>query len=277
MKNFTSIKTFVSLVFLGSVIAGCTIEPIRMGENRMVIKGAPDWVNKGSTLSGGSEGRIFIGVSSAPPQGDMALQKSIADDRSILEISSVLSSYLDVVSNDYLQSSRAAESAANDDNSWRQVDDNATRQIKDGVTKQIEDAISRQFKDNVSRQFKDEVARLIRDSSSRHIKDAISGQIDFSRQLEESIAKHIKEAVSRQVKNTIKFSMSNARIVRSWRDPKTYIIWSLSELEMKYVKASVGNAGDMNAELKLYFETNAESIFDRVLSDRNSMLPFSTR
>ena len=80
MKNFSGIIKLLSLAAVVAVIAGCASEPTKV-ESDLGIKGAPDWVNKGSNTLSTKDGRLFHGVGSASQMGDMALQKAVADDR----------------------------------------------------------------------------------------------------------------------------------------------------------------------------------------------------
>jgi hypothetical protein len=91
------------------------------------IKGAPDWVNKGTAVLNDKDGRLFHGVGSAPSLGDEALQRSTADDRARAEVARMLSTYIDAVSSDY---SAASGTGAN-----ANADQSVSRQIK-AVTKQ---------------------------------------------------------------------------------------------------------------------------------------------
>jgi len=138
---------------------------------------------------------MFHGVGSASPMGDLALQKATADDRARAEVARVLSSFMDVVSNDFTASARSGETG-----------------------------------------------------------DKISGVSE--------------ETVSRQIKNTTRINMAGARIIGSWRDPKTNNIWSIAELDMKHVKDTIAGVNDMNPELKRYIETSAENVFDRISQDK---------
>jgi hypothetical protein len=189
MKNLTAISKILSLAMLVAVISGCGSEPTQV-ESNLGIKGAPDWVNKGSNILSTKDGRLFHGVGSASPMGDMALQKSTADDRARAEVARELSSYLDVVSNDYMASAKSGDTGVNE------------------------------------------------------------------------------EAVSRQIKNTTKINMAGARIIGSWRDPKSNTIWSIAELDMQHVKSTMAGVNDMNADLKRYIETTADNIFDRVAKEK---------
>ena len=96
-------------------------------ESDLGIKGAPDWVNKGTQAVNDKDGRLFHGVGAAPSLGDDALQRSTADDRARAEVARMLSTYIDAVSNDY---SAAAGTGTN-----ANADQSVQRQIK-AVTKQ---------------------------------------------------------------------------------------------------------------------------------------------
>lgn len=194
MKNFDAIKKIWIFALLLAVVSGCGTEPSKV-ESNLGIKGAPDWVNQGSSAISTKDGRMFHGVGSASPMGDLALQKATADDRARAEVARVLSSYMDVVSNDYTASARSGE----------------TGDKNTGVN---------------------------------------------------------EETISRQIKNTTKINMAGARIIGSWRDPKSNAIWSIAELDIKHVKSTMAGVNDMNPDLKRYIETSADNIFDRVAKEK---------
>lgn len=199
MKNFNAMTKLFYLAVVVAVMSGCGSKAVRVEgsvvESNLGIQGAPDWVNKGAGILDTKEGRFFHGVGSASPMGDLALQKAVADDRARAEVARVLSSYLDVVSNDYMAYVKAGETA--DKNS--------------GIN---------------------------------------------------------EESISRQIKNTSKANMAGARIIGSWRDPQSNTIWSIAELDMKYVKSTMAGVSDMNSDLKRYIETKADNIFDRFTKEK---------
>jgi len=200
MKDICATNKLIFLAVLLVNISGCGTETVQSAqpthvESDLGIKGAPDWVNKGSNILNSLDRRLFHGVGSASPQGDMALQKAIADDRARAEVARILSSYLDVVSNDYMASAKSG--AAGDTNT--------------GVS---------------------------------------------------------EEAVSRQIKNTTKINMAGTRIIGSWRDPASNTIWSLAELDMKYVKSTMAGVADMDADLKRHIETSSDNIFDHLTKEK---------
>jgi len=89
--------TLVLLLALG--LAACAGKT--QVESDLGIRGAPDWVNEGTQYLNDRDGRLFHGVGHAPPMDDNALQISTADNRARAEVARILSSYMDVVSNDY--------------------------------------------------------------------------------------------------------------------------------------------------------------------------------
>jgi len=78
-------------------------------------------------------------------------------------------------------------------------------------------------------------------------------------------------------KKTIKVNLAGARTVENWRDPKTNMMWTLSELDLAHVKGTIAGISDMNVDLKSYFEANAEIVFDRIIRDRDNVNPFARR
>lgn len=270
MKYLNTFKSVFSLLVLGSLLSGCVVEPVNYENNKVDIKGAPDWVNRGSTFTNTRDGRMFYGVSAVSLQGDMALQKSIAEDRAKAELVKVLAEYLEVVSDEYMGSARTRENSGRDELNARQHEEATVKLIKEATARQIDEAITRQFKESVSRQFKEEVTRQIKEASIRETREAIANQTEFSLQLDDIITRQIKEAVARQLVNTAKNHVMGAKIVGSWRDVRTNSIWSVAELEMKQIKASMAGMTEMNNDLQKYFDQNTEIIFDRIMDQRRN-------
>jgi hypothetical protein len=188
MKISRLFAKLLSMALIAVAISACS--STTKVESNLGIKGAPDWVNEGTNILNEKDGRLFHGVGSASPMGDMALQKSTADDRARAEVARVLSSYMDVVSNDYMSSAKSSGA-------------------------------------NVA-----------------------------------------EEAVSREIKALTKVNLTGAKIIGSWRDTKTNIIYSIAELDMKQVKSTLAGTQDMNDDLKRYIETRADNIFDRVAKEK---------
>jgi hypothetical protein len=91
-------------------------------ESDLGIKGAPDWVNKGSQALNDQNGRLIHGIGSAPNMNDQSLQSSTADERARAEVARVLNSFMHVVSTDY---SSAAGSGQD-----QQASESVSRQIQ---------------------------------------------------------------------------------------------------------------------------------------------------
>jgi hypothetical protein len=155
-------------------------------ESDLGIKGAPDWVNKGTATLNDRDGRLFHGVGSAPSMGDDSLQRSTADDRARAEVARIFSTYLDVVSSDYAGATGAGPKADAD------------------------------------------------------------------------------QSVSRQVKAVTKVNLAGAKIIGRWKDVKTGNVYSLAEVDLKHVKETLQSTRDMNEDLRLYIQRNADNIFDKV-------------
>ncbi len=188
MNISSSAAKLLSVALFSAFLTACS--STTKVESDLGIKGAPDWVNEGTAVLNNKDGRLFHGVGSASPTGDMSLQRSVADDRARAEVARVLSSYMDVVSNDYMASAKSGGAAV------------------------------------------------------------------------------AEESVSRQIKNLSKVNLAGARIIGSWRDPKTNIIYSIAELDMKQVKDTLEGVQDMNSDLKRYIENQADNIFDRVAKEK---------
>lgn len=94
------------------LLAACA-GPTRL-ESDLGIRGAPDWVNKGTAYVNDRDGRLFHGVGSAAPMGDPSLQRATADDRARAELARIFSTYVDALSRDYQAARRAGDAAANE-------------------------------------------------------------------------------------------------------------------------------------------------------------------
>jgi hypothetical protein len=276
MKNVMySLKGCLMLALLSS-LAGCVIDPIQF-ESKDEIKGAPEWVNTGSILLHTKDGRKFYGVSSAPPSGDLALQRSIADDGAMGEILLLLTNFLEMAASSYISLDYPSNLDVSDEDVTSRLDEELARRAKEDLDKQVDDAIARHLKDSVSPQFKDEIIRSVKESNVRQNKEAVTNQSDFLRQLDELIALKIREVVSRQLKLHLKEHLLVIRNLGSWRDPKTSYIWAISELDLRNVKSTLAGITDMNKDLKQYVEINAENIFDNTGKGKSGFNPFSVK
>ena len=113
----TTIRLFTVLSVL--LLVACSSKTVV--ESDLGISGAPDWVNEGTQYLNDKGGRLFHGVGQAPVMGDASLQLSTADNRARAEVARILSSYLDVVSDDYSAASGSGENAANRQSVSREI------------------------------------------------------------------------------------------------------------------------------------------------------------
>jgi len=120
MKISPAVAKLLAIGAMTAVIAACSSSPTKV-ESDLGLKGAPDWVNEGTNILNEKDGRLFHGVGSANPVGDMSLQTSVADDRARAEVARVLSSYMDVVSSDYMASAKASGAAVSEESVSRQI------------------------------------------------------------------------------------------------------------------------------------------------------------
>jgi hypothetical protein len=95
------LNTF-SLLFLLLLLGACSSKTIV--ESDMGLSDAPDWVNEGTQAVKNDDNRLIHGVGMAPPMGDVSLQKATADNRARADLARVLSTYVDVVADDYTAS-----------------------------------------------------------------------------------------------------------------------------------------------------------------------------
>jgi len=107
-----SIRNLGVTCALALLLAGCSGKT--MVKSDLGIRGAPDWVNKGTAVLNDKGGRLFHGVGSSSAMGDEALQRATADDRARAEVARILSTYLDVVSNDYAAATGTGANASAD-------------------------------------------------------------------------------------------------------------------------------------------------------------------
>jgi len=179
MNKSNSFK-MLSFLILIAAIAGCSSssEPTKV-ESNLGIKGAPDWVNKGSAALSTKDGRLFQGVGSASPMGSMSLQESTADDRARAEVARELSSYLDVVSNDYVANVKTG--ATNNDS-----EASVSRQIKETTAVNLSGArIIGHWLDK-----KTNTIWAIAELDLNHVKNTVAGVANMNADLKKYIGDH---------------------------------------------------------------------------------------
>ncbi len=90
-------------------------------ESDLGIKGAPDWVNEGTQAVSNKGGRLIQGVGSSPMLNDQSLQISTADNRARAEIARVVSTYMDVMANDFLAAAKQTDGYVADASVQQQI------------------------------------------------------------------------------------------------------------------------------------------------------------
>ncbi|MDX2479171.1 MAG: hypothetical protein QNK24_02405 [Desulfuromusa sp.] len=108
------------LLIMLLALAGCSTKT--KVESDLGIKGAPDWVNEGTQILNDKGGRYFHGVGQAPPMGDDSLQISTADNRARAEVARILTSFMDVVQNDYSTAAGTTAELVSEQSISRQIE-----------------------------------------------------------------------------------------------------------------------------------------------------------
>lgn len=128
MKKFQIPGRFLgvmAVLLLSAGLAACAGGPTKV-KSDLGIKGAPDWVNQGSQALNSRDGRLIHGMGSVGKISDESLQRSTADDRARAEVARVLSSFMNVVSQDYIATAGSGDMSINDQALSRSVE-NVTR------------------------------------------------------------------------------------------------------------------------------------------------------
>jgi len=109
------IKLLIALSVAATLLSACGGKT--KIESNLGIKGAPDWVNEGTSAVSDKKGRLIQGVGMSAPIGDVSLQKNTADNRARAEVARIMSTYIDTTMKDYTESVNG------------QVDANVSREI----------------------------------------------------------------------------------------------------------------------------------------------------
>ncbi|HEY0665848.1 MAG TPA: hypothetical protein VGD24_07270 [Gallionella sp.] len=117
--SLLEVSRILLVAFFAAALASCS--GTTKVESDMGLKDVPDWVNKGTNILNNKDGRLFHGVASAKPLADAPLQKSVADDRARAEVARILTSYLEVVSDDYVSAVRADGQSVSEESISRQI------------------------------------------------------------------------------------------------------------------------------------------------------------
>lgn len=116
------VSAMAQVVVLGLLMSLAACSSSTKVESDLGMEDAPDWVNEGSQALNTDDGRLIHGIGSAPKMSDFSLQRSTADDRARAEVARVLSSYMNVVSQDYLATAGTGDDSIDEQVITRQVE-----------------------------------------------------------------------------------------------------------------------------------------------------------
>ncbi|MEM9100956.1 MAG: hypothetical protein AAGB12_01430 [Pseudomonadota bacterium] len=114
------LNSFGVFILLASLLSACSTQT--RVESDLGIADAPDWVNEGYQALNNDDGRLFHGVGFAPRMLDASLQRSTADTRARAEVAKTLSSYMEVVSRDYIASAGSQENEISQQSIARKIE-----------------------------------------------------------------------------------------------------------------------------------------------------------
>lgn len=69
------------------------------------------------------------------------------------------------------------------------------------------------------------------------------------------------------INDMLKLNLSSVRIIGSWREASSNTVWSMAELDLESVKSAMADTQNVDADLKVAFQANAEKIFDRIVKE----------
>ena len=75
-------------------------------------------------------------------------------------------------------------------------------------------------------------------------------------------------SLSREIKNVTRRNLVGAKIIARWRNPENGDIWSLAELDLDHLKATLEADEAMDAGFKRFLEGHADRVFDRLREGR---------
>jgi len=166
MRSFRSFARSLVLLLALGLLTACSSRTVV--ESNLGIKGAPDWVNKGSQALNDQDSQLIHGIGSAPNMNDQSLQSSTADDRARTEVARVLNSFMHVVTQDYSASAGMGQDQQNTENVSRQIQ-NITDQNVSGAR-----IIARWTDPNTGSQWS--LAEL----NLKQVKDMVDGSKDMN-------------------------------------------------------------------------------------------------
>ncbi len=116
MKRFT---VLVALCVLFLLVACSGNEVLSESLND---QGVPTWVGQGSSILKSRESRVFHGVGSAPMIGDFSLQTSVANKRARKEIARIVTSFMEIVSREYIATGQASHAGFDEQEVAKQIE-----------------------------------------------------------------------------------------------------------------------------------------------------------
>ena len=84
--------------------------------------GVPTWVGQGSSILKSRQSRVFHGVGSAHMMGDFSLQTSVANRRAREEIARIVTSFMEIVSREYIATGQASYAGFDEQDVAKQIE-----------------------------------------------------------------------------------------------------------------------------------------------------------
>ena len=84
-------------------------------------QGVPTWVGQGSSILKSRQSRVFHGVGSASMMGDFSLQTSIANRRAREEMARIVTSFMEIVSREYIATGQASHADFDEQDVSKQI------------------------------------------------------------------------------------------------------------------------------------------------------------
>ena len=104
MVTSKKVLQYCYFICMFTLVACASTSKSEVLETAIDDNGSPKWVAQGSRPLKSSNTRVFHGVGHAEPGGDLSKQITIADRRAKAEMGKILSSYMKIVSRNYIAS-----------------------------------------------------------------------------------------------------------------------------------------------------------------------------
>jgi len=134
MKNsklLFSLFACLSILSLLLLVTACASNKSQLNAE-IDAQGQPKWVTRGTSTIRTAAGRYFRGVAYAKTGGDFSRQTSIADNRARAELERIVSSYIEIVSRDFMASESTLLAPINHQQIMRNIEA-ITKQNMQGV------------------------------------------------------------------------------------------------------------------------------------------------